>query len=246
MDAQPTLPAQNGSHARLAFSRGRAHSRRMLRWTLTLVACAACGDNLVPDIVDAPVPIDSAEATPDAPECTADVTSDEANCGECGHLCFGGEVCKNATCGCPSGVVPPLVFPTGTEQFFAAGGFTIALGPTLSLSGINGLVFGFDGTVPLDTNIDLATVPLGSTPFVGSGVGIDLQNFALDASYLATAGTIRFTKRCDTEIQGTLTSATFNGLSGGLLGGGIPMVDPDGCVVHVSSLTFHLMTAACP
>ncbi|MFN0252545.1 MAG: hypothetical protein ACKV2T_37055 [Kofleriaceae bacterium] len=219
----------------------------MLRWVLTLVVCAACGDNLLPlvDAGDASLP-EPDSVTIDAPACTANTSSDEANCGECGHLCLGGEVCRNATCDCPSGVVPPLVFPTGAEQFFAAGGFTIALGPTLSLSGINGIVFGFDASVPLNTNIDLATVPLGSTPFVGSAVGVDIQNFSLDASYLATAGTIRFTKRCDTEIQGTLTNATFQGLSGGLLGGGIPMVDPDGCVVNVNSLTFHLMTAACP
>jgi len=216
----------------------------MLRWLPLLVLCA-CGDNLHhPAAIDAPPP--DSTPPPDVLVCDADLSSDETNCGACEHLCLGGEVCNNATCSCPIGVIPPQVFPTGLEQFFGAGGFNIALAPTLSLSGINGLIFGFDTNLPLDTDIDLSTVPLGSTPFVGSAVGLDLQNFALDASYLATGGTIRFTTLCDTEIQGTLTDATFNGISGGLLGGGIPMVDPDGCVIHVNSLNFHLMTAACP
>ncbi len=217
----------------------------MVRWQLLLVvSCAACGDNLQAPAPDAP-PVDSPRI-PDAPVCEAEVSTDEANCGECDHLCHGGEVCKNAACSCPVGIVPSLVFPTGLEQFFGAGAATLALAPTLSLGGVNGLVFGYDASIPLDTDIDLATVALGSPPFVGSLVGLDIQNFALDASYLATAGTIRFSKRCDTEIQGTLRNATFNGISGGLLGGGIPMVDPDGCVVHVNLLTFHLATAACP
>ena len=227
----------------------------MTRWPLLLVVCGACGDNLLvsdaggdaPVIVDAPT--GSGSGTPDSvtpPACTADTTVDEANCGACGNVCAGGQVCKSSTCSCPTGVVPPLVFPTGTEQFFSLGGSSIALGPTLSLSGINGLVFGFSASLPLNTNIDLAGVPLGSTPFVGAAVGIDIQNFGLDASYVATSGTIRFTKLCDTEIQGTLTNVTFNGLSGGLLGGGIPTVDPAGCEVHVNAVAFHLMTAACP
>ncbi len=226
----------------------------MSRWPLVLVVCVACGDNLLvsdaggdgSQIVDASSDSPGTSDSTTPPTCTADTTVDEANCGACGTLCAGGQVCKSSTCSCPTGVVPPIVFPTGTEQFFPAGNITIALGPTLSLSGINGLVFGVSSTLPLNTNIDLATVPLGSTPFVGAAVGIDIQNLALDASYLATTGTIRFTKICDTEIQGTLSNATFNGLSGGLLGGGIPMVDPAGCEIHVNTVAFHLMTAACP
>ena len=219
----------------------------MVRWQLVFGICAACGDNLNGLDTPAPdAPPPDAAPIPETPVCEADFSNDETNCGECRHVCRGGEVCSNAACDCPVGVIPPFVFPTGFEQFFGAGGFNIALAPTISLSGVNGLVFGYDSSIPLDTDIDLETVPLGSTPLVGSAVGLDIQNFALDASYLATAGTIRFTKHCDTEIQGTLKNATFAGISGGLLGGGIPMVDPDGCTVHVTTLAFHLMTAPCP
>lgn len=230
----------------------------MSRWLpLTLLACASCGDNLIatfdaaaPDggadaSIDPPAIVDaSTDAAIDPPTCTADTTVDEANCGTCGHACAGGQVCRNSTCSCPTGVVPPLVFPTGTEQFFGAGAFTIALAPTLSLSGINGLAFGFSTSLPKNTNIDLATVPLGSTPFVAAGVGLDIQSFSLDASYVATAGTIRFSKLCATEIQGTLTNATFQGISSGFLG--LPTPDPTGCQVHVNAVAFHLMTAPCP
>src|SRR5688572_2171037 len=108
----------------------------MLRWLLPLV-CVGCGDNLQPVAPDA-APPDA--AMPDALTCEADLVTDESNCGACEKLCNGGEVCKNSACICPTGIVPGLVFPTGFEQFFPAGGFTLVLTPTLSLSGVNGLV----------------------------------------------------------------------------------------------------------
>ena len=77
-------------------------------------------------------------------------------------------------------------------------------------------------------------------------MGLDIQNMAIDASYVATAGTLRFTKHCDTEIQGTLTNATFNGVSlGDITSGQIPGVDPEGCVIQVPSLDFHVVTTPC-
>jgi hypothetical protein len=143
-------------------------------------------------------------------------------------------------------VIPGTTLPLGLDQFFPAGAFTIALTPLPTLSGINALIFGYDASNPLDTDIDLATVPLGSTPFVAAGVGLDIQAMTLDTQYVATAGTLRFTTLCDTEIQGTLTNATFNGVSlGDITSGEIPMVDPDGCVIQVPSLAFHVVTTPC-
>ena len=173
------------------------------------------------------------------------VTDDEANCGTCMNVCHGGEVCSSSTCKCPTGIVPPIVFPTGLEQFFPLGPVTLTLAPTLSLSGVNGLVFGHDANIPLDTDIDLSTVQLGSTPFVAALAGLDIMSFKIDASYVATAGTIKFTKRCDTEIEGTLKNATFNGVGGGIVDGTVPTIDPEGCVIQVNTLAFHLMTTAC-
>jgi len=86
---------------------------------------------------------------------------------------------------------------------------------------------------------------LGSAPFVAALAGLDVMSFKIDASYVATAGIMKFTKRCDTEIEGTLKNATFKGVAGGIVDGTIPTIDPDGCVIQVSTLAFHLMTAPC-
>ncbi|MBX3156876.1 MAG: hypothetical protein KF773_12955 [Deltaproteobacteria bacterium] len=229
----------------------------MSRWVpLLVVCCAACGDNLRPAEADAALEADAAVPPgPDAMVCGAgqascdgeciSVTGDEANCGGCDNACHGGEVCTDAMCKCPTGVIPPFVFPTGIEQFFPLGPLTLTLAPTLSLGGVNGIIFGHGPSVPLNTDIDLASVPLGSPPFLAAIAGLDVMSFQIDASYVATAGTIRFTKRCDTEIQGTLRNATFNGVSGNFIDGSIPTVDPQGCVIHVTNFSFHLRTAPC-
>jgi hypothetical protein len=165
----------------------------------------------------------------------------EANCSDCASPCHGGEVS-------PTHVRLPVGLRgcRSLEQFIPLGIFTLAIAPTISLAGVNGMLFGFDTGLPLDTDIDLATVPLGSTPFVGALVGLDvMNNFSIDASYLATAGTIRFTTLCDTEIEGTLTNATFNGINTSIIDGGIPGIDPEGCEIQVASLSFHLVTTAC-
>jgi hypothetical protein len=218
-----------------------------MRWPLLLVTFAACsyGDNLE-RAADAALP-DTADVTPDAPPlCDADVSNSEQNCGECGFVCAGGEVCTNGECNCPANPIPTFIFPTGLEQFIPVGLFTLAIAPAISLNGLNGLVIGFDTALPLDTDIDLATVPLGSTPLVGALTGLDptAMPISIDATYLATGGTIRFTKLCDTEIEGTITNATFNGVGGDILTNG-GVIDPQGCEVQVGTITFHLMTTAC-
>jgi hypothetical protein len=226
-----------------------------MRWLIPLVVCAACGDNI--QVTAAPDAALDAPSGPDALVCAAsericdgaclDVASDEANCGDCGNICHGGEVCKNTACNCPTNFLPGTLIPLGFDQFFNAGVFTIALAPSPTLTSINALFFGYDPSNPLNTDIDLATVALGSTPFVGAGVGLDIQAMKLDTQYVATAGTLRFTKLCDTEIQGTITDATFNGVSlGDITMGQIPMIDPAGCVAHISTINFHVATAPCP
>ena len=213
---------------------------------------AACGDNiqLAPDAA----PPDAPPPQPDATLCAGtemlcdgeclDVSGDEANCGECGNECNGGEVCSG-TCACPSDdFVPASIAPSGFDQFQDATIFTIGIAPTFGPGGINPVIFGFDPAGMVDTDIDLATIPLGSAPFVAIGLGFDLGTMTLDAQYVATAGTIRFTTLCATEIEGTLTNVTFSGVSGGI-GGGIPEVDPEGCVVTAPSIAFHVQSEPC-
>ena len=86
-------------------------------------------------------------------------------------------------------------------------------------------------------------VPLGETPFVAAAYRFDLGTMSSDAAYTVTAGTLRLTRACGTEVEGTLTGATFRGVKGGFMA---PEIDPLGCTITVPSIAFHIMTAACP
>jgi hypothetical protein len=169
------------------------------------------------------------------------VTTDEANCGTCGVVCRGGEVC-DAACVCPPPFVPAIIEPGSFDQFRVMGDNTIAIGPTFE-GGINPVLVGYQTTTPLDTDLDLATIPLGETPVVIAAFDVNLSTLVPSAAFVATAGTLRLTRACQTEAQGTLTAATFRGVNGGL---GEPALDPDGCTFDVAELAFHIMTAPCP
>lgn len=212
---------------------------------------SACGDDAPPATPDAPpIVIDAAL---DAPMCTAptkmcgstclNVNEDEENCGACGVECNGGEACQ-LTCMCaPASFIPATIEPSMFDQFQPAGGITLAIGPTFGNGGINPIIFGYTATTPLNTDIDLSTISLGETPFVAASYGFDIGSMTTDAAYVATAGTLRLTRACSTEAQGTLTAATFRGVKGGMMS---PMIDPNGCTITVPTITFHISTAACP
>jgi len=218
---------------------------------VSVLVMTACGDD-APATPDAPVlPIDAPPI--DAFTCTAPtklcgttclpVQEDEENCGDCGVECKGGEACE-LTCMCPPATfIPATIEPSQFDQFQPAGGITLAIGPTFGNGKINPMIFGYSATTPLNTDIDLSTVALGETPFVAASYGFDVGTMTTDAAYIATAGTLRLTRACGTEAEGTLTGATFQGVKGGLMA---PEVDPMGCTISVPTLTFHIMTAACP
>lgn len=220
---------------------------------LLVVLASACGDDTGAK-PDAPVILlDAAiDAPPDAPSCAAPdkvcagvcttVATDETNCGDCGVVCKGGEAC-DSTCACPSPFVPATYTPQSFDQFMQQMGATIGIGPVIDNAGIHPLIIGYTAQTPLNMDIDLSMVPLGSLPFVAAGYRLDLGTFGTDATYVATAGTLRITKACQTEVEFTLTNATFKGTTGGFAN---PMVDPMGCTFTVPSLAFHAMTAACP
>ena len=220
----------------------------MVRTTCLALALAGCGDNLsvTPDArpPDAALPDASAACALPTVACggtCVNVDSDEANCGDCEVLCHGGESCTG-TCTCPAAFVPATLEPSQFDQFQGAGGITVAISPNVN-AGINPILVGFTATTPLDTDIDLATVPLGSAPFAAAGYGFDLNTMEIDASYSVTAGTLRLTSACGTEVEGTLTGATFRGVTGGFMN---PVVDPEGCTFTVAALAFHIGNTACP
>ena len=79
-------------------------------------------------------------------------------------------------------------------------------------------------------------------PFVGAGYNFDLGTNTIDASYVATAGTLHIDEVCATHMEGTLTNATFTGITGGFTN---PTIDPDGCTFTVASVTFAMGTTPC-
>ncbi|MDX2090925.1 MAG: hypothetical protein SFX73_23905, partial [Kofleriaceae bacterium] len=172
------------------------------------------------------------------------VDEDEANCGDCGVECKGGEACDGA-CGCPTSFVPATIEPTSFDRFQSSGDTRIAIAPNIDGS-INPVIVGFPASgAVLDTDIDLSTITLGNPPFVGAAYRFDLSAMSTDAAYVAVAGTLRLSGACSTEVQGTLTNATFRGILGDLQSG-TPSVDPEGCMFTVPSLTFHISQTPCP
>jgi hypothetical protein len=217
---------------------------------LFLALVAACGDD-APAQPDAAV-IPDAPAPDAAPVCAnpnkmcgstcLDVTGDEENCGDCGVTCKGGEACDSA-CACAPDFIPATIEPGSFDQFQGAMGVTIAIGPTFGSGGINPVVLGYNAATPIGTDIDLSTIALGGVPFVGAAYRFNINTMATDARFVVTAGTLHLTKACDTEVEGTLTNATFSGINGDLMD---PQIDPLGCTKTVPTMTFHIMTAACP
>ncbi|MBA3464858.1 MAG: hypothetical protein H0T46_33300 [Deltaproteobacteria bacterium] len=227
---------------------------------LSVLLLAACGDDGAAK-PDATVLIDAAIDAPlDAPACAAPmktcgtaciaVATDELNCGDCGVKCKGGQACDGA-CACPANFIPATLPASSFDQFMNQGTTIIAIGPYFDSTGIHPFIFGLADDAPLNTDIDLSTVAVGSIPFVAAGYRLDTATFDVDASYLARAGTLRLTKRCATEVQGTLTNATFQGVTGGFQN---PSVDSMGCTLPAPAtppapgltIAFHVMTAACP
>lgn len=220
---------------------------------LLLVLASACGDDSGGK-PDAPlIHLDAAiDAAPDAPACVlpdkvcagvcTTVATDEANCGNCGVVCKGGEAC-DGSCACPAPFVPATYTPQQFDNFMQQMGATIAIGPVVDGVGIHPVIFGYNAQTPLNTDIDLSAVTLGSLPFVAAGYRLDLGTLTTDATYVAISGTLRITKACQTEIEATLTNATFKGTTGGFQN---PQVDPMGCTFTVPTLAFHAATSPCP
>jgi len=221
-------------------------------WSLLFVlGVAACGDDIpamadAAVIIDAPLPIDAPMCASPTKLCGTtclEVAVDEDNCGDCGVACHGGEAC-DLTCACaPAAFIPVTLEPGMFDRFEGANGITLAIGPSFGTGGINPFLVGYTATTALGVDLDLSTIPLGEAPFVAAAYRFDLGAMSTDAAFTATAGTLRLTRACGTEVEGTLTNATFRGVTGGLMSAEI---DPLGCTITIPSITFHIMTAACP
>lgn len=195
--------------------------------------------------------------------CT-NTNTDEQNCGSCGNVCQGGAFCdatQTDPCHCPNpadflpdnlqpGTLLPDIFQQITQVHF-----NIGIGPFADGTGkIDGLVavVSTASTGGTQTNKDYTlTDPTSSglptPPVISALYGIDIGTMRADAQYVATSGTVRFkTLQCDaqgTEIQGTLTDVTFQGIKGDLMAG-TAMVDPNGCSFTVTSMDFDMKTSS--
>ncbi|HTJ46103.1 MAG TPA: hypothetical protein VL463_28555 [Kofleriaceae bacterium] len=236
------------------------------------VAAAACGsissstpDAPVIQTTDAPPPIDG---MPDALVCTApdmqcvtgtctNTNTDEQNCGTCGNVCKGGAYCKAQPdgCTCPGDFLPDPTNSSGVLAIFqqiSQVHFNIGIGGFAGTNGLDALIVvvstASTGGTEVDKDYTLTDPTQGfppPVPIVSAGYGVDPSSQSADASYVATAGTVRFsTLSCDangSELKGTITDATFQGVKGNLLGGQA-QIDPNGCTFTVAKLDFDIKT----
>ena len=114
-------------------------------------------------------------------------------------------------------------------------GVYVAITPFSDGSNFNIAAIGYArmGTL-LNNEYTLSGSNPGTPPFVALGYKLNLATFTPAASFYATAGTLTFTKACSMGASGTLTAATFQGVTS-LQN---PTIDPNGCTFTVSSMTF--------
>jgi hypothetical protein len=164
-----------------------------------------------------------------------DLQTDIANCGACGTACTDGKVCSAGTCGCPPPFAPAMLTPTAQDLVMGQGAVQVAVSFFANNGNhLAGLVYNKVGT-PLNMDIELTEATIDTPPSVILGYKFSGQN--VQAAFVATKGTLKFTKACDKGVSGTLTGATFKGVKSLM-----PpfMIDPMACAFDVASLPFSI------
>jgi hypothetical protein len=211
-----------------------------------LVALSACGNDRAVDIdATPPPPPDAMIDAPPACQGTLELcsglcvnlTNDDKNCGSCGMTCTPAASCAASACGCPAsfiGAAPPVL---ATQMIMSQAGFVTGVAAvTGSDSNNHGVVVTAAVAAPLNTSLP---VNVNSQVFVAVAYDLLSANQA-KSTYLATAGTVKLTRRCTAGIAGTISNAT------------LVEVDPmtfqpiaGGCATTVTQLAFDI-AQACP
>lgn len=241
---------------------------------LAAVGCSSKSSGTAPDApvittTDAPPPID---AMPDALVCTApekqcvtgtctNTDTDEKNCGDCNVVCKGGQACTTGACACPASFLPDTrTADPASDRVLAISQIKSEIGfaPINNGPRVDALLvsIGTDASnmTLLNHAYDMTNNANGasvlSPPVIAAFYNVDAssQMPSADAYYIPTAGTLKFTKICATEIAGTLTNPTFSGASFDQQTFSFS-VDPAGCTFKITgTMNFDIQQGAtgCP
>ena len=187
---------------------------------------------------------DAAQASPDAAvdanvcpgalescsgTCVNEMT-DHDHCGSCDHACVPAASCMSSSCSCPApfiGTAPPVL---ATQMIASQPGF----------------VTGVAGVVGTDSNNHAVVVTASATAPLNSALPVNGQVFVAIAyelftatqsksTFLASAGTVRLTRRCAGGIAGSVQNLTLVEVNPTTLQ---PITG--GCTTTISQLAFDI------
>jgi hypothetical protein len=147
--------------------------------------------------------------------------------------------CGDGTCSCPAAFMPPA--PMFISQIVRADvaqlpGLTAAAGLIDDADKkLHALLVAFDPmTVPIDTDIDLATAD-PTVVRIGLGYEVDPLN-TIRGGYLVTSGMVRFSRACADGVEGVLTGVSS--IEVDIFAGFAPI--EGGCTFASPSIAFHI------
>jgi hypothetical protein len=164
-----------------------------------------------------------------------DTATDPDHCGECGAACSPASSCSAAACACPSTFLGPDVPVIAAQMLAAQPGF---LSGVVAVTGTDVRTHAVIVTATADAATD-QVLDMNGQVYVAISYDVIGTTYARSA-YLASAGTVRLTRRCAGGIAGSMENVTLSEIDLATL---LPV--PDACATTIASLAFDI-GAACP